>query len=480
MEFNNTAILFAIAAIVLCGLAIYFAILLWIKKTKGRTLQNQLKELYKQIQINKSKLRKLTEVLAETKTKLKQLIELEKNEESIRSNLSELTSKAEDLKNKIKQMETDKDELHSQISSIKEDLSIFEPKHSLVNLGFFEEPKYLFETSDRYKEEIKIIRNNQKELIKSNKCIKIPDSIAIISDSKYANKILKGQAALMIKAFNIECDNLLTTLKVSNYSNVLERIDKVATDIEKSALSLNCGFSKEYVELKFKECELQYQFKLKQTREQEEQAIIKEQMREEQKAIREFERALAKAEKEEEMYKNALVKARKELAISGDKNKDKLEARIILLEQKLAEAEENQKRAQSMAEQTRRGHVYIISNIGSFGEDIYKIGLTRRLEPLDRVKELGDASVPFSFDVHAMIYSEDAPALETSLHKEFSRFKVNQVNNRKEFFNVNLLEIQEKANQLVQGELDFKVTALAEEYYESLKLRESIVDVEQS
>ena len=124
-----------------------------------------------------------------------------------------------------------------------------------------------------------------------------------------------------------------------------------------------------------------------------------------------------------------------------------------------------------MAEQTKRGHVYIISNIGSFGEDVYKIGLTRRLEPLDRVKELGGASVPFSFDVHAMIYSEDAPALETKLHREFSHFRVNQVKLRKEFFRVNLLDIKEKATEITGNELDFKVTALAEDYYESLKLQ---------
>ncbi len=478
MEFNTIAILFAIVAAIFIGLSIYFAILLWIKKIKGKNLNNNLKELAQQVKIKSINIEKLNKEINDAEIKFKHLIELEKNEESLRSNVAKLSSKLDDLNNKIKQMEADKEELESQINSIKEDLSIFEPKHSLINLGFIEEPTYLFETSDRFKEEIKIIREEQNNLIKENKCIEIPDDIAVTSDSKYANKILKGQADLMIKAFNIECDNLMAAVKSSNYSSILERIDKVATGIDKSALSLKCGFSREYVNLKFKECELQYQFKLKQAREQEEQAIIKEQIREEQKAIREYERALAKAQKEENMYKTALETARKELEIAGDKDKEKLEARIRLLEQQLNEAEENQKRAQSMAEQTRRGYVYILSNIGSFGEDIYKIGLTRRLEPLDRVKELGDASVPFSFDVHAMIYSEDAPALETSLHKEFSWLRVNQVNHRKEFFNVNLLEIQKMATNLVEGEIDFKVTALAEEYYESLKLRGSSIEAE--
>jgi hypothetical protein len=354
---------------------------------------------------------------------------------------------------------------------MKEDISIYQPVYDLMNIGFFEEPEYLFETGERYKEEIKIIREQQKSLIKEGNAIFIPDSIALNSNKMYVKKVLGGQSKLMLKAFNTECDNLMSLVKPSNYAKILERIDKLAADLENSAASLQCGFTKAYIELKFKECEMQYQFKLKDEREREEQAAIKEQMREEQKAIREFERALAKAQKEEQMYKEALEAAKQELAISGDKDKDKLNARIALLEKQLVEAEENEKRAKSMAEQTRRGHVYIISNLGSFGEDIYKIGLTRRLEPLDRVKELGDASVPFTFDVHAMIFSEDAPALETQLHKEFTNFRVNQVNHRKEFFNVTLSDIKDKATEIMGSDIDFKMTALAEDYYETLKLR---------
>jgi len=250
----------------------------------------------------------------------------------------------------------------------------------------------------------------------------------------------------------------------------------LATNLEKSAVSLKCGFNTEYVELKFKECELQYQFKLKDEREKEEQAAIKEQMREEQKAIREFERALAKAQKEEKMYKDALESARKELEASNENDRENLMTRIAFLETQLQEAEENEKRAKSMAEQTKRGHVYIISNIGSFGEEVYKIGLTRRLEPMDRVKELGDASVPFSFDVHAMIYSENAPALEKMLHREFTQHRVNQVNHRKEFFRVNLLEIKKKAIEFTENDINFTITALAEDYYETLKIQGELVE----
>jgi len=476
--FNTISVILLVVSILLGGLSGYLAITLWLRKSNRKTLMTQIQSLESDLVEKNNTLKQLTEKISQEESRLSKLLELEKNEETLRTTFWQLSTEARQISEKIETMKQEKEELDSQILSIKEDISIFEPTKALIDVGFFEEPTYLFETSERFKEEIKSIREKQKEMIKNNTCVEIPEEIAITSDSKYAKKILTGQANLMIKSFNIECDNLMAMVKSSNYPAILERIDKVATEIEKTSLSLKCGFSTDYVELKFKECELQYQFKTKQAREQEEQTVIKEQMREEQKVIREYERALAKAEKEEEMYKTALETARKELELANEKDRQKLEDRIRLLQEQLTAAEESQKRAQSMAEQTRRGYVYIISNIGSFGEHVYKIGLTRRLEPMDRVKELGDASVPFSFDVHAMIYSEDAPALERTLHNEFTRYRLNQVNLKKEFFKIDLLDIKKKAEAFVEGDFEFRVTALAEEYYESLKLRGDLEIIE--
>lgn len=155
----------------------------------------------------------------------------------------------------------------------------------------------------------------------------------------------------------------------------------------------------------------------------------------------------------------------------GTKDRIIAEQRIADLEYQLEEAEAKEERAKSMAQQTRKGHVYIISNIGSFGDKIYKIGLTRRLDPMDRVKELGDASVPFTFDVHAMIYVDDAPALERELHKTFTHKRVNAINHRKEFFNVDLNEIIEAAEKITNKELEFTKTIVAEQYFESKRMR---------
>jgi len=136
----------------------------------------------------------------------------------------------------------------------------------------------------------------------------------------------------------------------------------------------------------------------------------------------------------------------------------------------LEEAHAKSERAKSMAQQTKAGHIYVISNIGSFGEGVYKVGMTRRLEPLDRVKELGDASVPFLFDIHAMIYSNDAPNMEKALHKSFDIKRVNLVNNRKEFFSVELEDIEKEVKK-ISSEAEFTLTAEAREYRESNAIR---------
>lgn len=205
-----------------------------------------------------------------------------------------------------------------------------------------------------------------------------------------------------------------------------------------------------------------------------EQRAIREEIREEQKAIKEYEKAVAAAVKEEEMYRELLARALEELQAVTEDERSVAEARIAKLELQLSDAEATEARAKSMAEQTRKGHVYVISNVGSFGRGIYKIGLTRRLEPMDRVKELGDASVPFTFDVHAMIYVDDAPTLEKDLHREFTRERVNLVNNRKEFFNVSLDQVQKAVSKIAGIDAEFKTTIAAEEYFESERLRGTV------
>jgi chromosome segregation ATPase len=248
-----------------------------------------------------------------------------------------------------------------------------------------------------------------------------------------------------------------------------ERITKSYETINKIGESKTVSIQPEYLELKIKELLLEYEYQLKKQNEREELRAAQEALREEEKARREYELAQKEAEKEEANYQKALEKARKEIESTTGEKYDKLQAQIAKLELELQEAHDKKERALSMAQQTKRGHVYIISNIGSFGEQVYKIGMTRRLEPEDRIKELGDASVPFQFDIHAMVFSEDAPRLENELHKVFADQKVNMLNFKKEFFKVTLEEIETKVKSL-GIECQFIRVPEAMEYRETLAI----------
>ncbi|TQP63988.1 DUF4041 domain-containing protein [Vibrio cholerae] len=414
----------------------------------------------------KLELDKINEETAELQALKGQDNVLKKSIQEQQATLESTKSTLDELNSSIEKGELELEELMG-------DLDLYSRLDEYTAHGHFEMPKYLYETSTRFTEEIKDVRQQQKDMIKDKTAITFPESTVISNDKSFNNSILNGQVKLMLNAFNIECDLLIGKVSPSSFGRTLERIEKLANTLEKSAATLECGFNIDYIELKFEECKLQYQYTLKKQEEVAEQQLIKEQIREEQRAIKEFEKAIADAEKEEKMYRNLLDKAQRELANATEQERSEMEQRIAMLEQQLAEAEAKEERAKSMAEQTRKGHVYVISNIGSFGEDVYKIGLTRRLEPMDRVKELGDASVPFPFDVHAMIYTDDAPALETALHREFNSKRVNAVNLRKEFFNVDLASIQEAVEKIAGIEAEFKMTALAEDYYESLRLSEA-------
>lgn len=279
----------------------------------------------------------------------------------------------------------------------------------------------------------------------------------------------------VLDAFNGKVDSALSRVKHDNYGKLEQEIkDAFALVNNNGGAFRNARIESVY--LKTRQEELRWAVAVQELKrlEQEEQRAIREQMREEEKARREIEKAIKDAEKEERLLAKALKEAKAQLAAAHGDEKAEYEAKLAELQDKLLAAEERGQRAISMAEQTRRGHVYVISNIGSFGENVFKIGMTRRLEPLDRVKELGDASVPFEFDVHAMIFSEDAPKLEKELHRHFDKDSVNKVNPRKEFFDISLPVIRQKVDQIGMKEVHWTMKAEAAEYRESLAItRES-------
>jgi hypothetical protein len=283
-------------------------------------------------------------------------------------------------------------------------------------------------------------------------------------------RMQKQLTKLMLRAFNGECDAAVANCKWNNFSRMKERINRAYAAVNQLGTVVQVQIVEPYLVLALRELDLEFEYEEKRRAEAEEQRAIKERMREEERAQREFERAEAEAIADEARYETALAKARRELATAQGQKLAVLNERIEQLQIQLDEAHAKHQRAVSMAQLTRCGYVYVISNIGSFGEDMYKIGLTRRLEPMDRIRELGDASVPFAFDVHAMVYCEDAPALECALHQHFRERSVNLVNNRKEFFHVSLEEIERFVSDRGLG---IQITKLAEarDYRETLALR---------
>lgn len=329
------------------------------------------------------------------------------------------------------------------------------------NCGVYE-PEFDFDDSETYKNNRLRAHEDAKAMVKEKK------AIIVKNDYPYFIKM----AEIALHCFNSECDKCISEVKWNNVFKYEQKINKVFETINKNLESIGIKIQPEYLNLRIKELHLAYEYKLKKQREKEEQDNIRALMREQEKAEREIQSALIKADAEEKKYLARFEKVKSTLdTLQGDRLL-KAEEQIRELEARLAEVRASKERALSMAEQTKRGYVYVISNLGSFGDNIYKIGLTRRLDPMERVRELGDASVPFPFDVHAMIFSEDAPKLEATLHQRFADKRVNMINNRKEFFNVSLKEIADVVAEY-NATIEFTLLAEASDYRQTLAIKEN-------
>jgi hypothetical protein len=398
--------------------------------------------------------------------------EIERQKKSLDDLINSKNTELENVKNDFNTLNSNYQIALETYKTLQKEVGIYETKLDLIEFGIYE-PVFNFEKSHRYEYELNKTIEQQKQMVLEGKA-------AICNTTwTFNNSLQKGESAtkryvkLVLRAFNGDCDSLISKVKWNNVNLMIDRIKKSYDSINKLCKSWDIVIQQDYLELKIKEIQLEYEYQLKKQQEKEALRAHQEELREEEKAKREYEQAQKEAEKEELTYQKALDKARKEYEMSTGIEHDKLKAQIEKLEQELKEAQIKKERALSMAQQTKRGHVYIISNIGSFGENVYKIGMTRRLEPVDRVKELGDASVPFQFDIHAMIYSDEAPTLENELHKAFTNKKVNMLNYRKEFFNVTLDEIEKKVKEIGLN-AEFVRMPEAMEYRETLAILDKL------
>jgi hypothetical protein len=351
-----------------------------------------------------------------------------------------------------------------ELDAARRELRSVEEALDIQAFGFYQ-ARYGFESSAQYVVRLKVVRDEQQALLKADTATHCATEWKVGGSAAEGRKMVKNQSKLMLRAFNGECDAAIAKVKYDNVTAMEERITKSSEAVNKLGLVQHVSITNRYFGLKLAELRLVHEHREKIQQEKDEQRRVKEQMREEQQAQAEIDRAKADAEKEEAVSTAALAKAKAELEITAatGKQHEKLEALVLRLETELTGALDCKAKAIARAQLTRSGHVYVLSNIGSFGDGIYKIGMTRRLEPLERVDELGDASVPFPFDVHAIIYSEDAPQLEHSLHKAFAGRRVNMVNHRKEYFRVTLDDIRDTVQKL-HGLVTFLLVPEAEEY----------------
>jgi DNA repair exonuclease SbcCD ATPase subunit len=430
----------------------------------------QLQERKKNHAVDQQKLKEADKRLQEADRKYGGLISREDTARELDTQITVLTNRLKQLE---KQAKAEEQELSAKISVLSAKLQGLEEQEIVEAFGFYES-KYDFQEADEYKQRLDKIRAQQKQMIKSKQAAVCHTEWSVGGSAKEGKKMTDNFLKLVLRAFNGECDASVVKVKYNNVQTMENRIRKTYEDLNKLSQTTHCDITSHFLDLKLQELWLTHEYQERKYQEQEEQRIIREQMREEEKALRELEKAKQDAEREERRYQEALEKARRDVESATGKAQEKLFSQIEELQKRLAEAEANKERAISQAQLTKSGHVYIISNIGSFGEDIYKIGMTRRLEPMDRVKELGDASVPFPFDVHAMIFCENAPELESRLHKRFNNRRMNKENGRKEFFRVSLDEIvrvvreTDQELKICKSEVIFTKIAEATDYRKTL------------
>lgn len=373
-----------------------------------------------------------------------------------------------ELEAKKEKLEKTVDKLSASIEAMKKEAIFFEDAITYQDFGLYT-PRYNFVSSDLYKTALDRIRANQKEMIKSDTAIFGSKTWTVDGSKSKGNKMIKDMKKLFLRAFNSDCEDVITRVKYNNYEMSLKKIRQSAESIQKLGIMMSLYIAPNYINSKIEELTLAFEYQQKKQEEKDAQKAARAEMREAAKLQKEIEAQRKKIEKEQTHYQTAYEKLLKQLESSPD-DADLIQKKAEL-ETQLQDIDKAMKDIDYREANQRAGYVYIISNIGAFGENVYKIGMTRRLDPQDRIDELGDASVPFNFDVHAMIFSDDAPALETALHKAFEDRKLNMVNTRREFFNVTLDEIKEVVKKNFDKTVEFIDVPDAEQYRISQKIK---------
>lgn len=436
------------------GSLLFFIIIIWAiywfkksknNKTESKKQQDVLDERFKNLSSEKDSLEAQKQKLNEKEEKLNQ------QQEKIDSKISEL----DQIQSEIKKLEQDKINLENVIVDIDNNVSNTIAESS-IDLGIPDDT-----TSSELKSKLALLKNEEKDMNTTD-----------VDQSYTSQRIANNYKRKLLTPFNSEVSGILNNLTISNVESSRNKIVRSFEKINKIFKDDGVSITDDLLSLKLRYLDLTYQYLVKRSQEKEQQKAIKEQMVEEERARRELEAENKKLDKEHKQFSNELQRLLKYLNNSTDSVQSEMYADEIKgIKQKISDVEERQSDIEHRQTNTRAGFVYIISNIGSFGENIFKIGMTKRLNPLDRINELSSASVPFIFDVHAMIFSDDAPKLENELHQAFATNAVNKINPRKEFYNVSIDDISKEIEKNhPDAIMQLTKLAKAEEYRRSLEL----------
>lgn len=468
-------------------------------KTENQNLLNDNQNMHQQLQelgaFDYYKILDMTEQLKKEyeAKKLTAQEDFQKHLDSIDKSIAEKNSECQNILNQLEELRSQEVKLNKNVKTQTNKLNKSKELVKAINYTF---DKYLnYEPSQstlRFPEnQLSELEEISPSVILKLHCMDIKDlrkayrlndkqidSILQKYSARYTTKANQAIYKLMVIALRAELQNILYNLKyekldtsIGDVKKVTQKFLKVATEGNQSIAGTLTKFIGEIEYLFINAVKIEYNYYVKKEQARQEQLAIREQMRQEAQERKALEAERKKVEKEESKYNTEIEKLQNQLQSASSSELEQLNARILQLQAQLSEVVLKKEEISNLAN-GKAGNVYVISNLGSFGENVFKIGMTRRLNPQDRVDELGNASVPFKFDVHSFIFSDDAVGLESKLHEMLNQKRVNKVNMRKEFFNVTIDELEELVTE-IEPTAEFNRTMAAEEYRQSLSTTEN-------
>lgn len=422
--------------------------------------------------IENEKINKMYKELSEVKLSIEQMsaLDLQKNILEKQDALATISQSISEKTNFLDEVLTRINNLLSHERKLQSQLSVLESDIAMEEFGLYK-PRYDFASSLEYRDKLNVIREMQKAMIKSKSAVNYSENWTVDGSKAKGKKMTNDNIKMILRSFNNECEAAINKVKFSNIQSIEKRIHSSFNQHNKLNDSNKVSLTQRFLDLKLQELYLAFEYEQKKEEEKEALREQREKEKEEKALQKEIESKKKVINKEMSHLENVINELEMKLIVADESEKKSLELQILELKENLTKFEEEIEELDYRTAHAAAGYVYVISNIGSFGEDIVKIGVTRRLDPLERINELSSASVPFKFDVHALIFSYDAYNLESSLHNKFSDKRLNIVNNRKEFFKISIDEIENELQVYKDLTIDFSKVPEAQEYRESLKIR---------